>query len=56
MYIKNNEQFKLMMKGGLAQFTQCELWTILAHQEELGINTLMVQKDPYGQFFDRASG
>ena len=50
MYIKHNEQFKLMMRGGLGQFTQYEVWTILTHQDELGINTLMIQKDPYGQF------
>ena len=50
MLMKYNEQFKLMMRGGLGQFTQYELWTILTHQDELGINTLMVQKDPYGQF------
>lgn len=50
MYMKNNEQFKLMMSGGLGQFTQYELWTILSHQEKLGINTLMIQKDLYGQF------
>ena len=50
MYMKHNEQFKLMMRGGLGQFTQYELWTILTHQEALGINTLIVQKDAYGQF------
>lgn len=50
MYIKHNEQFKLMMRGGLGQFTQYEVWTILTYQDELGINTLMIQKDPYGQF------
>ena len=50
MYMKNNEQFKLMMSGGLGQFTQYEVWAILSHQEKLGINTLMIQKDPYGQF------
>lgn len=50
MYMKHNEQFKFMMRGGLAQFTQHELWTILTNQDELGINTLMIQKDPYGQF------
>ena len=50
MYMKHNEQFKFMMRGGLAQFTQYEVWTILSHQDELGINTLMIQKDPYGQF------
>lgn len=50
MYIKHNEQFKLMMRGGLGQFTKYELWTILTLQDELGINTLMIQKDPYGQF------
>ena len=50
MYMKNNEQFKLMMSGGLGQFTQYEVWAILNHQDELGINTLMIQKDPYGQF------
>lgn len=50
MFMKNNEQYKLMMRGYLAQFTQDELLTILTYQDELGINTLMIQKDPYGQF------
>ena len=50
MYMKNNKEFQLMMRGGLGQFTQYELWTILTHQSELGINTLMIQKDSSGQF------
>ena len=48
--IENLEQFKLVMRGGLGQFDQYMLHSILKHQNELGINTLMVQKDPYGQF------
>ena len=50
MFMKNNKEFKLMMRGGCGQFTQYELWSILSHQNELGINTIMVQKDPYGNF------
>ena len=48
--IENLEEFKLMMRGGLGQFDQYMLHSILKHQNELGINTLMIQKDPYGQF------
>lgn len=48
--IENLEEFKRMMRGGLGQFDQYMLHSILKHQNELGINTLMIQKDPYGQF------
>ena len=48
--IENLEEFKLMMRGGVGQFDQYMLHSILKHQNELGINTLMIQKDSYGQF------
>ena len=50
MYIKNNKTFIDMMRGGTVTFTQYELWTILTHQNELGINTLHIQKTSDGHF------
>lgn len=44
MYMKHNKQFDIMMRGGCGTFTQYELWAILSHQNELGINTLLIQK------------
>ena len=44
MYIKENKNFKVMMLGGYGKFTKYELWIILCNQNELGINTLYVQK------------
>ena len=44
MYMENNKQFDIMMRGGCGTFTQYELWAILSHQNELGINTLLIQK------------
>ena len=48
--IENLEEFKLMMRGGLGQFDQYMLHSILKHQNELGINTIMIQKNAYGDF------
>lgn len=50
MYMKNNENFKLMMQGDIGFFSQYEVWTILSHQNELGINTISIQKDYTGKF------
>ena len=50
MYMKNNENFKLMMQGDFGFFSQYEVWTILSHQNELGINTISIQKDYTGKF------
>lgn len=50
MYIKNNREFQLMMRGGAGFFSQYEIWTILSHQNELGINTISIQKDYTGKF------
>ena len=50
MYIKNNSDFQLMMRGGVGFFSQYEIWTILSHQNELGINTVSIQKDYTGKF------
>lgn len=44
MYMKNNKEFQLMMRGGCGFFSQYEVWSILTHQNELGINTLLIQK------------
>ena len=50
MYMKNNREFQLMMRGGGVFFSQYEIWTILSHQNELGINTISIQKDYTGKF------
>ena len=50
MYMKNNREFQLMMQGGVGFFSQCEVWAILSHQNELGINTISIQKDYTGKF------
>lgn len=44
MYMKDNPKYIRMMMGDFGSFTQYELWQILLHQNDLGINTLMVQK------------
>ena len=41
------------MKGDFGNFTQQELWQILLHQNELGINTLKVQQMINGAFICR---
>lgn len=50
MYIKNNREFQLMMQGDVGFFSQYEVWAILSHQNELGINTISIQKDYTGKF------
>lgn len=50
MYMKNNREFQLMMQGGAGFFSQYEVWAILSHQNELGINTISIQKDYTGKF------
>ena len=42
--MKNNRKYIRMMMGDFGNFTQQELWQILLHQNELGINTLMIQQ------------
>lgn len=49
--MKDNEDFKLMMQGDIGFFSQYELWNILLHQKELGINTISIQKDFTGELF-----
>ena len=44
MYMKDNPKYIRMMMGDFGNFTQHELWQILLHQNELGINTLMIQQ------------
>jgi hypothetical protein len=48
--MKNNKEFQFMMRGGVGFFSQYEMWTILSHQNELGINTISIQKDYTGKF------
>lgn len=50
MYMKDNREFQLMMQGGVGFFSQYEIQTILSHQNELGINTISIQKDYTGKF------
>lgn len=42
--MKDNPKYIRMMMGDFGDFTQQELWQILLHQNELGINTLMIQQ------------
>lgn len=42
-----------MMMGDFGNFTQQELWQILLYQNELGINTLMIQQMADGAFICR---
>ena len=53
MYMKNNPKYVRMMMGDFGNFTQQELWQILLHQNELGINTLMIQQMADGTFICR---
>ena len=50
MHMKNNPEFIDMMRGYFGEFDQYELWTILCHQNELGINTISIQKMSCGKF------
>ena len=51
--MKDNPKYIRMMMGDFGNFTQHELWQILLHQNELGINTLMIQQMTDGAFFWR---
>ena len=51
--MKNNPKYIRMMKGDFGNFTQHELWQILLHQNELRINTLMIQQMVDGAFICR---
>lgn len=53
MYMKDNPKYIRMMMGDFGNFTQHELWQILLHQNELGINTLMIQQMTDGAFICR---
>ena len=50
MYMRNIQEFKLMMGGWFGTFNQHELWQILLHQNEFGINTISIQKMDCGKF------
>lgn len=51
--MKDNPKYIRMMMGDFGNFTQQELWQILLHQNELGINTLMIQQMNDGAFICR---
>lgn len=51
--MKNNPKYIRMMMGNFGNFTQQELWQILLYQNELGINTLMIQQMTDGAFICR---
>ena len=51
--MKNNPKYIRMMMGDFGNFTQQELWQILLYQNELGINTLMIQQMADGAFICR---
>ena len=51
--MKNNPKYVRMMMGDFGNFTQQELWQILLYQNELGINTLMIQQMADGAFICR---
>ena len=51
--MKNNPKYIRMMMGDFGNFTQQELWQILLNQNELGINTLMIQQMTDGAFICR---
>lgn len=50
MYMRNNKSYIQMMEGKIVEFDQYEVWSILLHQHELGINTLKIQKTIEGKF------
>lgn len=50
MCMENNKEFIDMMRGAFGTFTTHELWQILLHQNELGINTISIQKMSCGKF------
>ena len=50
MYMENNQEFISMMRGAFGTFTAYELWQILLCQNELGINTISIQKMSCGKF------
>jgi len=51
--MKDNPKYNRMMIGSFENFTQQELQQILLHQNELGINTLMIQQMADGTFICR---
>ena len=51
--MKDNPKYIRMMMGDFGNFTQQELWQILLYQNELGINTLMIQQMTDGAFICR---
>lgn len=46
--MRGNKEFDGMMDGDFGRFNVYQLWTILNNMDELGINTLMVQKTSDG--------
>ena len=50
MYMKHSKLFHSLMMGNVVTLTQYELWNILTNQNELGINTIAIQKSNNGDF------
>lgn len=50
MYMKHSKLFHSLMMGNVVIFTKYELWNILTHQNELGINTIAIQKTSNGDY------
>lgn len=42
--MRENKEFDSMMNGNFGRFNVYQLWAILNNMDELGINTLKVQK------------
>ena len=51
MYMSDNKEFQKMMSGKVGRFTLYELWSILTNQNDLGVNTLMIQQDDMGYYY-----
>ena len=50
MYMKHSKLFHSLMMGNVVAFTKYELWNILIHQNELGINTIAIQQTSNGDY------
>jgi hypothetical protein len=46
--MRGNKEFDSMMNGDFGRFNVYQLWAILNNMDELGINTLKVQKTSDG--------
>ena len=48
--MKYSKLFHSLMMGNVVTFTKYELWNILTHQNELGINTIAIQQASNGDY------